>query len=75
MSAIDAAIAVVREAVKGDDVAVITRATDDLQKASHAMAQALYQGAEGAQGAEGPQSASNRPAEGEVVDAEFAETK
>src|SRR6187401_48932 len=75
VSAIDAAIAVVREAVKGDDVAVITRATEDLQKASHAMAQALYQGAEGAQGGEGAQGAPNRPAEGEVVDAEFAETK
>jgi molecular chaperone DnaK len=75
VSAIDAAIAVVREAVKGDDVAVITRATEELQKASHAMAQALYQGAEGAQGPEGAQGAPNRPAEGEVVDAEFAETK
>ena len=81
VSAIDAAIAVVREAVKGDDVAVITRATEDLQAASHAMAQTLYQGAEGAQGAQGAegargtQGAPNRPAEGEVVDAEFAETK
>jgi molecular chaperone DnaK len=77
VSAIDAAIAVVREAVKGDDLAVITRAADDLQKASHAMAQALYQtgdqGRQGDQGDQGDQGAA-RPAEGEVVDAEFAET-
>jgi len=65
-------------------VTEITRATEDLQAASHAMAQTLYQGAEGAQGVQGAQGAQgawgaqgapNRPAEGEVVDAEFAETK
>ena len=74
----------VREAVKGDDVAVITRATDDLQKASHAMAQALYKVRKVRRVrkvrkvrrvGEGAQGAPNRPAEGEVVDAEFAETK
>jgi molecular chaperone DnaK len=70
VSAIDAAIAVVREAVKGDDLAVIARAADDLQKASHALAETLYK----AQEAKGGEEAKGRPAEGEVVDAEFAET-
>jgi molecular chaperone DnaK len=75
---VEQAIAAVREAVKGDDAAAITRATDALQKASHAMAEALYKSQEpgGAQGPQdGGQSASGQPAEGEVVDAEFAETK
>jgi molecular chaperone DnaK len=75
---VEQAIAAVREAVKGDDAAAITRATDALQKASHAMAEALYKSQEqgGAQGQQpGGQSASGQPAEGEVVDAEFAETK
>jgi molecular chaperone DnaK len=77
ISKIEQAIAAVRESVKGDDAAAIARATDALQKASHAMAEALYkaQQAGGAQG--GPQSGptGGQPAEGEVVDAEFAETK
>ncbi len=51
ISTIEAAIAKVREAIKGDDAAAITRASDELQKASHAMAEALYkaQQATGAQ--------------------------
>ncbi len=76
-SSIEAAIAAVREAVKGDDAQAMTRASDALQKASHAMAEALYR-AKGAEGASGPERAEGghgQPAEGEVVDAEFAETK
>ena len=42
ISKIEAAIAKVREAIKGDDAAAIATATDELQKASHAMAEALY---------------------------------
>ena len=74
ISTIEAAIAKVREAIKGDDAAAITAATDELQKASHAMAEALYK----AQQPPMPQPAGSAPettAEGEVVDAEFAETK
>jgi molecular chaperone DnaK len=78
LSRIEAAIAAVREAIKGDDAAAITRTSEELQKASHAMAEALYK----AQQAGGPQQgpapggqSSGQPAEGEVVDAEFAETK
>ncbi len=44
ISTIEAAIAKVREAIKGDDAAAIARASDELQKASHAMAEALYKG-------------------------------
>ena len=68
----------VREAVKGDDVAVITRATDDLQKASHAdgaRRSIRVRKVRRVRKVLSAQGASNRPAEGEVVDAEFAETK
>jgi molecular chaperone DnaK len=73
ISSIEAAIAQVREAVKGDDAAAITSASDALQKASHAMAEALYK-AQQSTGAQ-PGEPAAKPAEGEVVDAEFAETK
>ena len=78
ISTIEAAIAKVREAIKGDDAAAITSATDELQKASHAMAEALYKAQQSAGAQPGAQTASGQgstPAEGEVVDAEFAETK
>jgi molecular chaperone DnaK len=79
LSRIEAAIAAVREAIKTDDRARIASAADALQKASHAMAEALYKqqqadsGQAGdSQGQAGSQGQS-QPAEGEVVDAEFAE--
>jgi molecular chaperone DnaK len=79
ISRIEAAISEVREALKTDDRARITRAADDLQKASHAMAEALYkaQEAKGAQegGAAQEAEGGKAPHDGDVVDAEFAETK
>jgi molecular chaperone DnaK len=79
LSTIEAAIAAVRKAAEGDDVAAITRATEELQRASHALAQALYQGAhaQGAHAGQGSQDSRGGSADvkdGEVVDAEFAET-
>ena len=67
VSAIEAAIATVREAVQKDDLAVIKRAIDDLQKASHAMAEQLYK-AQG-QPAGAQQNSETDVREGEVVDA------
>jgi molecular chaperone DnaK len=77
ISTIEAAIGKVREASKGDDAAAIAAATDELQKASHAMAEALYkaQATDAQPGAQTSGAAGSKPAEGEVVDAEFAETK
>jgi molecular chaperone DnaK len=43
VSRIEAGIDAVREAAKGDNLDAIRRATDDLQKASHAMAEQLLQ--------------------------------
>src|SRR5438094_6162300 len=42
LSKVEAAIADVRKAAAGEDVAAIKRATDDLQRASHAVAEQLY---------------------------------
>jgi molecular chaperone DnaK len=67
---VERAIAVVRDAVKGDNLQTIRTASADLQKASHAIAEQLYkqQGQGSAQGA-GPKAAQDEVVEGEVVDA------
>ena len=70
---VEAAIARAKDAVKGDDKNALQSATDELQRASHAMAQALYQ-AQAAQ-QQAPTQNSTASPDGEVVDAEFAETK
>jgi molecular chaperone DnaK len=68
------AIAAVREAVKGDDTDAIKRAADELQRASHAVAEALYKSQDGGSG-DARRRDTSEAKEGEVVDAEFAETK
>ncbi len=64
---IESAVSELREAAKGDNLDAIRRATDDLQKASHAMAEQLYR----PQGSgPGPQEHKNDDIrDGEVVDA------
>ena len=69
-SRIESALETARTAVKSDSKDQITAAMDDLQKASHAMAEVLYKAQ---QPGAGGQDAGVK--EGEVVDAEFAETK
>jgi len=68
LSRVEAAIAEVRKLAEGDDVKAIRKATEDLQQASHAIAQALY--AKGAQGSQGSQDAPGVK-DAEVVDAEY----
>ncbi len=81
LSKIEAAIKDLRAVSQGEDVAAIRKATEELQQASHAMAEALYrtQGAQGAQGTQGSQSShaagESNVKDAEVVDAEYAETK
>jgi molecular chaperone DnaK len=78
-SAIEEAIKEVREALQGDDVDRIKRASEALTKASHKMAEVLYREAQAKRepgapppgGAGGPADGKTRTAEGEVVDAEF----
>jgi molecular chaperone DnaK len=81
LSKVDAAIAEARTAAKGEDLSAIKRATDELQRLSHALAEELYKtskGAPGAGGAGAGNAATDRDhtvKDGEVVDAEYAETK
>ena len=69
----EAALEAARTAVKGDDKDAIVRAGDELQQASHAMAEVLYK-AQTPPAGQGPQSGPDVK-DAEVVDAEFAETK
>ena len=72
LSKIEAAIAEVRRLALGDDLAAIRKATDDLQRASHEMAEQLYNKAQTQ--ASAPERSTNVK-DGEVMDAEYAETK
>jgi len=71
LSRVEAAIAEARKAAQGEDVASIKRALDDLQRASHAIAEALYKGASGSSDSKGASGSDVK--EGEVVDAEYAD--
>jgi molecular chaperone DnaK len=78
LSKVEAAIAAARKAVEGDDLSAIKQATADLQRAAHAVAEALYQsspaGQSGPTGSGSADSGSDVK-DGEVVDAEYAETR
>ena len=68
VSRIESALAAVRSATAGDDAAAIAKASEELQRASHAMAETLYK-AQAQQGS-GP---APQPADADVVDAELVE--
>jgi molecular chaperone DnaK len=80
LSKVDAAVAEVRRVVQTDDVAAIRRATEELQRASHALAESLYKAAQAGGGSQESGSGSSGHGggtsvkDGEVVDAEYAET-
>jgi molecular chaperone DnaK len=67
---LDEAVAEARQAAGAEDVARIKRATEQLQHASHAMAQALYQQTQSGGEAPGGGARGGDVKEGEVVDAE-----
>src|SRR5690242_2153508 len=68
LSKADAAIAEVRKAVASDDVDAIRRATEELQRISHTVAEQLYQAAPHGQSAGGPASQGDSSVrDGEVV--------
>ena len=76
LSKVEAAVVEVRRVAQTDDVAAIKKATEDLQHASHAIAEQLYkQGQTQAQGQPQGSGPSSNVKDGEVVDAEYAETK
>jgi len=70
---VETALDAARAAVKGDDKNAITRAGDELQQSSHAMAEALYKAQADSGSARPGQTDGVKDAD--VVDAEFAETK
>jgi molecular chaperone DnaK len=79
LSRLDAAIETAKKAAQNDDIAAIRKATDELQRTTHAVAELLYKGGPSAEaGSAGPSgtgSAGSDVKEGEVVDAEYAETR
>jgi molecular chaperone DnaK len=76
LSRIEAAIAETRRAAQADDLAAIRKATEELQHASHAIAEQLYKQAQSAPHTGPAQSAPGDDVkDAEVVDAEYAETK
>jgi molecular chaperone DnaK len=67
---VEKAISVVRDAVKGDNLETIRAASDELQKASHSIAEQLYKNQSQAPGqSHGPNAHRDDVVEGEVVDA------
>jgi molecular chaperone DnaK len=77
-SAIEAAIAEVEEAIKGDDAATMEAATTKLTETTGGVAQKMYaaQQAEGASaGEDAAQAQGDEADQGDVVDAEFEEVK
>jgi len=80
LSRVEAAIADVRKRAEGDDLQALKKAIDDLQHASHAIAQTLYanqnasSGSRGSGGSTGSSGSGPGVKDGEVIDAEYQET-
>jgi molecular chaperone DnaK len=83
---VQAALKAVEEAIKGDDKAEIEAKTEALMSASHKLSEKIYADAQAAQAAAGAsaapgageraeQTAQAKPADDNVVDAEFTEVK
>jgi len=84
---VEAALKEVEEAIKGDDKAEIESKTEALMTASHKLSEKIYADAQAAQAAAGAtgaaagaddraeQTAQAKPADDNVVDAEFTEVK
>jgi molecular chaperone DnaK len=73
-SAVESASAKVQEALKGDDVAAINSAAENLEQATHALSKHMYESQQTAGGApEGTPSDNGQAAGGDenVIDAEF----
>jgi molecular chaperone DnaK len=68
-SRVEAALTAVREAIRTDDTAAIRRTTEELQRLSHSMAEALYKSGSTA----GAAPHAGAPRDGEVVDAEVVD--
>jgi len=76
-SKIEALVAEVRQAAQSENLDAIKRSMDELQRASHAMAEQLYKGqSQGPHGTSGAQGSTGPDVkDAEVVDGEYAETR
>ncbi|CAH0992226.1 Chaperone protein DnaK [Sinobacterium norvegicum] len=74
-SGMEAALATAEEAVKGDDVEAMQKATEALTEASSGLAQRMYQEQQAQAGAEQEGAEQPQEADDNVVDAEFEEVK
>jgi molecular chaperone DnaK len=72
---IENAMADLREALKGSDVAAITAKTNALQQASTKLGEAIYAQSRNASGAAGPGAGSGNENNENIVDAEFTEVE
>jgi molecular chaperone DnaK len=76
---IESSIGALRETIKGEDLDAIKRGTDELQRASHAIAENLYRQSQAQPGggaqAGGQSAGPGGVKEGEVVEGEYTETK
>lgn len=70
---VEAALAVLKETLKGDDVEKIKADTEALTKPLYELSAELYKQTEAAKGAEGAASGSEKKAEDDVVDAEVVD--
>ncbi|MFL6292732.1 MAG: Hsp70 family protein, partial [Thermoanaerobaculia bacterium] len=77
---IDRAVAQAKQALEGDDTAAMEQAAEQLSRASHKLAEAMYQqagagagGAAGAAGGQGPGGPQGGGASDEVIDAEYVD--
>ena len=70
---IESALAAVRVAAQGEDLTTIRRTTDELQQASHGMAELLYQRQSGAQQGAPPDAGGADSSHADAIDGEFAE--
>ncbi len=73
VNAVESAIKALRTAIDGGAAPAIRHEMDALQRASHAMAEALSRQGAASRARQAPGAPSGGPAAGEVVDAEFAE--
>ena len=72
---IESALAAVRQAVQGEDLAAIRRASDELQRASHGMAELLSTQQSGVHGAPPSDRSGTTGGSSDVIDGEFAEVQ
>ena len=72
---IESALAAVRAAAQGEDLTTIRRTTDELQQASHGMAELLYQRQSEAQQGAPPDAGGADSSHADAIDGEFAEVR